>query len=884
MKKISASDFYYAKFVMFIVSILVTVCFIFFSRFYSFFPTISDVDVVISYFESNEQLISQDLLSEKTNWNELDKSEKSLTSEFVYVKFQITNNFDSNKKVCIINNASNNDTELLKANTFNVVTIGIFGDEFPFSSLPITPTIATFMVEILPNTTETYFLECTRESDISLKPIVLQEDTWLNSILFERCFLIVLMVLILFFAINFIIRGFLSSQKVFRALGLLFLSLFLFYIRQNRFLLILLGRPYPEWLYSLTIGFNQLSSLLLLYAILPYVSVHKKRTFVIFGSCIVICMFCTVCLNLFIADYVQNIVSIFLLGGVLYFLIPLFIKGNLQVIYVFMGLLPWLVIVTIDTISVLLRYKPTILTEWSPLLSVLCSQLLLTFFRGAFNNTIKRDLVTNSSEYFMSFQDVNLLSAEQTEKIPIQIVNNLILKVSEPLEIIKSSAYLIKSTISAVRLTALSNVIEKQILDIQKQFGIELNSFSDKTSMSSSKLDLVELQEYSTISSVISNVNICLYGRGANSDYSIKMILQSQGISCVVEESSDIIVEKIIKEQYNMLIIDITGMGEKSFNIVERIRHYKNLIMFPILMIVDYYSNYYVATGFLAGVNDFIIRPFDSAEIVSRIYSMLKQRNLFEQNELLHASENEKRTFLYFVTHNINTPLTLLINRVEELNSVVKDSESSDSKVILDDIKQSVNEIDDIIQNILISFRLSDGRYVNKKVEVNITDLLFFMRISLDSKATLREQIIEWNVATDFPLINCDKNALRGILVNLIDNAIKYSPENTVIRVKAFVTNNKACIRVHDAGDGIPKEKQDVVFNRFSDRSNKNKVSSDSIGLGLYVAYELAKINNILLEYQNTPTTGSYFSLTFSDELNTENVACTSNRFDKFRF
>ncbi len=323
------------------------------------------------------------------------------------------------------------------------------------------------------------------------------------------------------------------------------------------------------------------------------------------------------------------------------------------------------------------------------------------------------------------------------------------------------------------------------------------------------------------------------------------------------------------------------------------------MLQFPVLMIISFYANYLVRSGYSCGVNDFVIRPFDSAELVSRCYSLLRLKNIFAQNQELSRQENEKSAFLYFVTHNVNTPLTLLLNRLEELSEFEPKMNQS-QKEIFGDVKDAANEINGIIQNVLISFRISDGRYVNVKEKLFVEDVLDIIRPTMETKASAKNIKIEWKIPEFLPQVFCNRQALRGIITNLVDNAIKYSPENANVKVQVELSQGKTnlddsekgagfgknedsettkpekmILSVLDEGEGVSSDKIPLLFTRFEKIGTDSKADfsdgsaigpakkNTSVGLGLYVANELAKMNGIRLGYKDSENGGACFYMVF---------------------
>jgi DNA-binding response OmpR family regulator len=117
---------------------------------------------------------------------------------------------------------------------------------------------------------------------------------------------------------------------------------------------------------------------------------------------------------------------------------------------------------------------------------------------------------------------------------------------------------------------------------------------------------------------------------------------------------------EIEKGFLDLLIIDPCATGADAVELCSEIRKTHTMLSFPVLMIAEPYAWYLIRQGYAAGVNDFVIRPFGAAELVTRVYSLLNIKKVDDKNINLEKSDHEKQAYLYFLTHNINTPLTLL--------------------------------------------------------------------------------------------------------------------------------------------------------------------------------------------------------------------------------
>jgi signal transduction histidine kinase len=113
----------------------------------------------------------------------------------------------------------------------------------------------------------------------------------------------------------------------------------------------------------------------------------------------------------------------------------------------------------------------------------------------------------------------------------------------------------------------------------------------------------------------------------------------------------------------------------------------------------------------------------------------------------------------------------------------------------------------------------------------------------------------------DSPRIVCDENKLRQVLTNLIDNAIKYSPEGGAVEIRLDSQNGECLIEVADEGLGIPSSELERIFEKFYRLDPQQTRGVGGSGLGLYICRELVARMNGRLEVDSEPGQGSRFTV-----------------------
>lgn len=360
-------------------------------------------------------------------------------------------------------------------------------------------------------------------------------------------------------------------------------------------------------------------------------------------------------------------------------------------------------------------------------------------------------------------------------------------------------------------------------------------------------------------------ISIGIFG-GANSyNLTLRLVLQTYGFFVRILENHEETLFAIEDNLIQMLIISPESENDEAFCLCKAIREKYAVLEFPVLLLVDKYSSYLMEKIFEGHINDFLVRPVDISAVLARIQILENHRKLWLEKQELLKSEKEKSAFLYFVTHNVNTPLTVLLNEIQKMQENAKISSNENLLPEIQNLYDCAAQINIIIQNVLNSYRISDGRYlVNQKI-INLKTFLAEENKFLVQKAKRKNQNFEFECSLQNPCVFCDENSLKGVYANLVDNAIKYTLCKGNIKVKIDENDENIFLRVIDDGEGIPEEKRPLLFNRFAAIGSKLGKNEKSVGLGLYVVSEICKLNGLGLEYAENQddVSGSVFTVIF---------------------
>ena len=244
-----------------------------------------------------------------------------------------------------------------------------------------------------------------------------------------------------------------------------------------------------------------------------------------------------------------------------------------------------------------------------------------------------------------------------------------------------------------------------------------------------------------------------------------------------------------------------------------------------------------------------------------RLYSEHRKRyELEKENKNLLEVEELKTNFLQLVTHDLKTPIAKIQGLTETLKRSLFDHMTETDHKTMDHLFSANEELNHFINSLLELSKIDNhGVRVNlqsKDVNQILESILTKLRFGAEAKHISFTTHFE----TLFP-IKIDSDLISKVLSNILDNAIKYSPENTVITLSTQETENFVEITIEDQGIGIPSSEMQNLFSRFYRVKNDTTSRVKGTGLGLYLSRYFIEAHKGNIEVESTPGLGTRFKI-----------------------
>jgi two-component system phosphate regulon sensor histidine kinase PhoR len=230
-----------------------------------------------------------------------------------------------------------------------------------------------------------------------------------------------------------------------------------------------------------------------------------------------------------------------------------------------------------------------------------------------------------------------------------------------------------------------------------------------------------------------------------------------------------------------------------------------------------------------------------------------------------------KNDFINNMTHEFKTPLATISLAVDALRNekVVQDREKSGyfTGIIKEENKRMNKQVETILQASLLDRQEQQLNLKSLHAHNIIKEALENVRLQLEGKGGSSE--LQLNAKSD--LIEADEVHLMNVITNLIDNAIKYSKDNLLIRISTHSTTRNLVIRIEDNGIGMTKETQRRIFEKFYRAHTGNLHNVKGFGLGLSYVKTIVEAHQGRIKVESTVGKGTTFTLEFPIKLQASN-------------
>jgi signal transduction histidine kinase len=319
------------------------------------------------------------------------------------------------------------------------------------------------------------------------------------------------------------------------------------------------------------------------------------------------------------------------------------------------------------------------------------------------------------------------------------------------------------------------------------------------------------------------------------------------------------------KESPSVVLLDLNlpdSHGAETFRRV--LEHSPNV---PVVVLSGQDDEALAAKAIHQGAQDYLIKGNISSKHLERaIRYAVERQALLRALEITQKQQLEfKNQFLSHVSHELRTPLTCIHQYVTLLLDGLAGPIAPDQGDHLKTVLKSVNQLHAMIRDLLEATRAESGKLRVESRCIALGELLHQTAAML--RPTANEKQIGLEIALDqrLPLVLADPDRILEVLINLVDNAIKFTPPEGAVMLQASMVDadpSSVYVAVSDTGRGVTPEAKTLIFERLYQDGDSIDNNRSGLGLGLFICKEIVKLHQGRIWVSSEPGQGSTFTFT----------------------
>ena len=419
----------------------------------------------------------------------------------------------------------------------------------------------------------------------------------------------------------------------------------------------------------------------------------------------------------------------------------------------------------------------------------------------------------------------------------------------------------IKELMMAAQALAAGNLDKRVRVKSQDEVGQLAKSFNHMVeNLLAAKKYNENLVQAVPVSLIVTDANLTIQSINSSTvellDYEVDELV-GQKINKIFGEGQAVRKEKIVKGED---FVDLIKNGPiRNFEMIYQTRHLENIPV-GVSVSVVHDDNGQVLNILVAAEDLRIYKELEKERLAAE---RAKREEAEKYVKKLEDLDKLKDDFLDVAAHELKTPLTTILIMSEILKA---DPKKFKDPTMADQVGLMFGEatrLKKVVDQILTVTKFKNKKDIIKGEDFDIIAAIKKYQPILKSTATLRQQKIKFSLVKAKATVNANPDKLLEVLLNFVDNAIKYGSPDQTIGVSAVVENDEIIVSVKDSGIGIPADKIEQIFSKFDQLEHALSRSQEGLGLGLYICRLIVESYHGHIGVKSVVGQGStfYFSL-----------------------
>ncbi|HOK40994.1 MAG TPA: hybrid sensor histidine kinase/response regulator [bacterium] len=342
----------------------------------------------------------------------------------------------------------------------------------------------------------------------------------------------------------------------------------------------------------------------------------------------------------------------------------------------------------------------------------------------------------------------------------------------------------------------------------------------------------------------------------------LKKILELNNFEVVTFNNGKSAIEYLKKNNIDLILLDLMMPELDGYEICKIVKSTKKLRNIPIIIMTAKSDESEIEKAINNGANDFIRKPINRYELLTRIKNLIKIKKyeiiLEKRNKELKRINQLKNDFLGVVAHDLKNPLSI-INGYTQLLLMNETNLNQKYKNYLMKILYNTENMLYLINDLMDISLIESGKY---KLFIDKNDIVKTIKDCIDSLSYLaKEKNIKINFQTNYNefISNFDKKRIIQVINNILNNAVKFSDDDSEINIILDIDKKYIRIKIEDKGIGIPEKDFKKIFKRFTRGSHAIEKDIKGTGLGLSICKDIVDLHKGKILVKSKENEGSTF-------------------------
>ncbi len=296
----------------------------------------------------------------------------------------------------------------------------------------------------------------------------------------------------------------------------------------------------------------------------------------------------------------------------------------------------------------------------------------------------------------------------------------------------------------------------------------------------------------------------------------------------------------------DIILLDVMMPEMDGFEVCRQLKLDPQTRAIPILMVTALNKKEHRVRAMEAGADDFLNKPVDRTELLVRVRSLVRIKRYHDellgslqeieaQNERLRELEKAKERLTHMIIHDLNNPLTAIVGNLE-LALMDADMLSAEHRETLTGCAGYCRDLKAMVDELLLVNKMENGKLELHKERLELAQMIDDLLEQFAARAATRDIRLSFEAPTPIPAVAIDGRIMKRVVANLLDNAIRHSPQGGSVRVEVGFQSQegKLVLSVHDNGNGLLPEHMEKIFDMYEQVELRDDgVKRGAGGLGL---------------------------------------------------